>query len=94
MLHVHIYIRDNTHIRESHPQKMLKLCTHRYRSCTISTMQLNTLPETPAQAKPALETTEGKQEDMLACHLDLHRLTEAISRKKYVFLMDSVTNLC
>ena len=38
-------------------------------------MQLNTLPETPAQAKPALETTEGKQEDMLACHLD-HRVTE------------------
>ena len=29
-------------------------------------MQLNTLPETPAQAMPALETTEGKQEDMLA----------------------------
>ena len=39
-------------------------------------MQLKTLPETPAQAKPALETTEGKQEDMLACHLDLHRVTE------------------
>ena len=34
-------------------------------------MQLNTLPETPAQAMPALETTEGKQEDMLACPLDL-----------------------
>ena len=36
----------------------------------LSAMQLKTLPETPAQAKPALETTEGKQEDMLACPLD------------------------
>ena len=37
----------------------------------LSAMQLKTLPETPAQAKPAVETTEGKQEDVLACPLDL-----------------------
>ena len=41
----------------------------------LSAMQLKTLPETPAQAKPAVETTERKQEDMLACHLD-HMVTQ------------------
>ena len=29
-----------------------------------------TLPETPAQAMPAMETTEGKQEDMCVCLAD------------------------
>ena len=38
-------------------------------------MQLNTLPETPAQAMPALETTEGKQEDMLACALQTKKIS-------------------
>ena len=52
----------------------IQLCTHRYRSCTISAMQLNTLPETPAQAMPALETTEGEQEDMLACALQTKKI--------------------
>ena len=52
----------------------IQLCTHRYRSRTISAMQLNTLPETPAQAMPALETTEGEQEDMLACALQTKKI--------------------
>ena len=39
-------------------------------SLVLSAMQVKTLPETPAQAMPALETTEEKQEDMLACPLD------------------------
>ena len=34
-----------------------------------------TLPETPAQAMPAMETTEGKQEDMLACALQTKKIS-------------------
>ena len=34
-------------------------------SLFLSAMQLKPLPETPEQAMPAVETTEGEQEDML-----------------------------
>ena len=77
------YLHDHTHSRESHPKKKAQALMRGIsylHARSINALRFHeTLPETPVQAKPALETTEGKQEDMLACHLALHRVTEAIS---------------